>query len=183
MTFGPGTGHPTGTQWEEESCSRTSEVIQVQNDPLAAGRIVVGVDGSHQAEKAIDWALKESRLHGDDVILVHAWHYPALALTGYAGTTLPVVGAEDIKKLAEEFLATLTEGVMGRAPGVHVDARLVEGHPAAVLVEASESARLLVVGTRGLGGFKGMLMGSVSTACAHHTRCPLVIVPERTTSA
>lgn len=155
----------------------------MQNDRPVGGRIVVGVDGSSQAEKAIDWALEESRVHGDDVILVHSWQYPSLALTGYAGETLPVFGADDIKKLAEEFLATSIKRVRKRAPDVHLDSLLVEGHPAAALVEASDGARLLVVGTRGLGGFKGMLMGSVSTACAHHARCPMVIVPERPTSA
>lgn len=155
----------------------------MQNDRPVGGRIVVGVDGSPQSETAIDWALEESRVHGDDVILVHAWRYPSLALTGYAGQTLPVFGAEDIKKLADEFLGTCTKGVRTRAPDVHLDARVVEGHPAAALVEASEGARLLVVGTRGLGGFKGLLMGSVSTACAHHARCPVVIVPDRPTPA
>lgn len=149
------------------------------NDRPVGGRIVVGVDGSPQSETAIDWAVEESRVHGDDVILVHAWQYPSLALTGYAGQALPVFGAEDIKKLAGEFLATCTNGVRTRAPDVHLDSRVVEGHPAAALVEASEGARLLVVGTRGLGGFKGLLMGSVSTACAHHARCPVVIVPDR----
>lgn len=154
----------------------------MENDRPVRGTIVVGVDGSPQAEKAIDWALDESRVHGDDVVLVHAWQYPGLALTGYAGATLPVFGAEDIKKLADDLLVACTKSVRKRAPDVAVDSRLVEGHPAAALVEASAGARLLVVGTRGLGGFKGMLMGSVSTACAHHARCPVVVVPERTTS-
>lgn len=149
----------------------------MENDRPVRGTIVVGIDGSSQAEKAVDWALEESRVHGDVVVLVHAWQYPGLALTGYAGATLPVFGAEDIKKLADELLATCTEGVRKRAPDVSVDARLAEGHPAAALVAASAGARLLVVGSRGLGGFKGMLMGSVSTACAHHARCPVVVVP------
>ena len=152
------------------------------SDPPGGGWIVVGVDGSHQSEKAIDWALEESRAHGDDVILVHAWQSPGLALTGYAGATLPVFGSEDIKKLAEELLATCIKEVRRRAPDVRLDSRLVEGHPAAALVAASEGARLLVVGTRGLGGFKGMLMGSVSTSCAHHAQCPVVIVPDRPAS-
>lgn len=145
--------------------------------------VVVGVDGSHEADRAIDWALEESRVHGDDVVLVHAWQYPGLALTGYAGATLPVFGAGDIMKLADELLARCTREATRRAPDVHIEARLVEGHPAAALVAASKDARLLVVGTRGLGGFKEMLMGSVSSACAHHAHCPVVIVPEQRTAS
>jgi len=63
------------------------------------------------------------------------------------------------------------------APELHISTHLVEGNPARALVEAAQHARLLVVGSRGLGGFKGMVMGSVSMACAHHGHCPVVIVP------
>lgn len=155
----------------------------METDRRSGGTIVVGVDGSTQAERAVDWALEESRARGDDVLLVHAWQFPGVALTGYAGATLPVFAPEDLKKLAEELLAQITRGVRTRAPDVPVDSRLVQGHPAAALIEAAHDARLLVLGTRGLGGFKGMLMGSVSTACAHHARCPVVIVPEPHTAA
>jgi nucleotide-binding universal stress UspA family protein len=154
------------------------ELSQVEQDRDGEGRIVVGVDGSPQSERAVDWALEESRTHGDDIVLVHAWQFPAVAVTGYSGAALPVFGVDDIKKLAEELLEKVADGVRKRAPDVHVDTRLVEGHPGAALVKASHGARLLVVGTRGLGGFRGLLMGSVSTSCAHHARCPLVIVPQ-----
>jgi nucleotide-binding universal stress UspA family protein len=139
--------------------------------------IAVGVDGSAESERAVEWALDEARTHGDTLLLVHAWQFPAVGVTTYAGDPLPVFGHGDIEKLAAGVLADVAQAARERQAGVSVDTRLVEGHPGAALVDASDGARLLVVGSRGLGGFKGMLMGSVSSACAHHARCPVVIVP------
>jgi len=139
--------------------------------------IVVGVDGSSDAERAVGWALNEARLCGDTVLLVHAWQYPAIAVTTYAGEPLPVFGHDEIEKVASELLAKARDHASTREPSVDVQTRLVEGHPGAALVDASGDARLLVVGSRGRGGFKGMLMGSVSTSCVHHARCPVVVVP------
>ncbi len=139
--------------------------------------IVVGVDGSTGAERAVSWALGEARAHGDTVVLVHAWQYPSVGVTKYAGDTIPVFGRDDLEKLANEVLERWAEEARQRAGAVRVEGRLVEGHPAEALVAAADGARLLVVGCRGLGGFAGMLMGSVSSGCAHHARCPIVIVP------
>lgn len=139
--------------------------------------IVVGVDGSTGAGRAVGWALDEARIRGDRVLLVHAWQFPAVGVTTYAGDPLPVFGRDDIEKLAAAVLAEATDAAKAAQPGIDVEARLVEGHPGAVLVEVSADARLLVVGSRGLGGFKGLLMGSVSSSCSHHARCPVVIVP------
>lgn len=139
--------------------------------------IVVGVDGSVEAEAAVRWALDEARLRGDKVVLVHAWEFPGVALTTYAGESLPVFGRDDLETLAADLLARVREAVEGWGSGVEVETRLVEGHPGAALADASRDARMLVVGSRGLGGFKGLLLGSVSTSCAHHARCPVVIVP------
>jgi len=141
------------------------------------GVIVVGVDGSSDATRAVGWALDEARRWGDSVLLVYAWQYPAIAVTTYAGDPLPVFGHEEIEKIAAEILAKARDDARAREPSVDVQTRLVEGHPGAVLVDASAGARLLVVGSRGLGGFKGMLMGSVSSSCTHHARCPVVVVP------
>jgi nucleotide-binding universal stress UspA family protein len=141
--------------------------------------IAVGVDGSAGAEPAITWAPDEARLHGDKVLLVPAWQFPAMGMTTYAGDPLPVFGREDIKTLAADVLAAASAYAKRRDPGVEVDSVLVEGHPAGGLIEASRGARLLVVGSRGLGGFKGMLMGLVSSSCVRHARCPVVVVPAR----
>lgn len=150
----------------------------VENEGAAGGTIVVGVDGSPQAERAVDWALEESRVHGDDLVLVHVWQFPPVGLTHYADEVRSISGFEELRSLADDMMARLAAEADRRAPGVRVSSLVVEGHPAAALVEAATGARLLVVGSRGLGGFKGMLMGSVSTACAQHARCPVVIVPD-----
>src|SRR5579864_4992969 len=141
------------------------------------GVIVVGVDGSKESKRAVAWALEEGGTHKDAVLLVHAWQYPAILTMSYAGPTVPVFVRDDVEKLSHDLLERAADEARARAPGVNVSTRLVEGHAGDALADASAGARLLVVGSRGLGGFKGLLMGSVSTACAHHARCPVVIVP------
>ena len=142
-----------------------------------SGKIVVGVDGSPQAKRAVSWALEEAGAHGDEVLLVHAWEFPAILTISYHGPTLPVFSREEVEKLSQQLLDKAADEARRQAPTLTVSTRLVEGHPGKVLVEAAQGARLLVVGSRGMGGFKGMVMGSVSTSCVHHARCPIVIVP------
>ena len=141
------------------------------------GVIVVGVDGSGHSERAVTWAVNEARVHGDRVVLLHAWQYPNVAMTSYAGEPLPVFGHGDLEKLAARVLAHAAAAATRLAPDVDVETRLIEDHPGRALVDASADARMLVVGSRGLGGFSGVLMGSVSSSCAHHAVCPVVIVP------
>jgi nucleotide-binding universal stress UspA family protein len=142
-----------------------------------SGVIVVGVDGSRESKRAVAWAVEEAAAHGDALLLVHAWEYPAILTMTYGGEELPVYGRDDVEKLSGELLERAAAEAREQAPVLAVSTRLVEGHAGAALVEASRYARLLVVGSRGLGGFRGMLVGSVSSSCAHHARCPVVIVP------
>lgn len=139
--------------------------------------IVVGVDGSAGSDRAVAWALDEARVHGDRVVLVHSWEFPSFGVTNFAGDPLPVFGHDDIQRLASEVLDAAERDARAKEPTVELSGRLVEGHPASALIDASVGARLLVVGSRGLGGFKGMLMGSVSSSCVHHARCPVVVIP------
>lgn len=135
--------------------------------------IVVGVDGSECAEKALAWAVGEARLRGDRVRAVHAWEYP---VNGAAyGMMTPQLGLEELRDAAK---ATLDEAVEPLRNGVPIEEVLVEGSAARALMRAAEDADLLVVGSRGLGGFRRLLLGSVSTQCAHHSHCPVVIVRE-----
>ena len=142
-----------------------------------SGTIVVGVDGSAQSERALTWAVDEATVHGDDLLLVHAWAYPGILTISYGGPTVPVFTRDDIEKLSHDLLERAADQARRRAPGLVVTTRLEQGHPGAALVEAARGARMLVVGSRGLGGFKGLLLGSVSTSCVHHATCPIVIIP------
>jgi nucleotide-binding universal stress UspA family protein len=142
--------------------------------------IVVGVDHSAGAKEALRFALEEAKLRQATLRAVHAWQFGYFGATGMGGL-LPAVGAElrDFRDAAEAALdATLREAITDTGD-VEVERRVVEGAPAAMLVEESRDADLLVVGSRGLGGFAQLLLGSVSQQCAHHAECPVVIVRPR----
>lgn len=142
--------------------------------------IVVGVDHSPGAKAALRFAEEEARFRGATIHAVHAWQY---AYVGYAGLegSVPSIGA-DIEQLRAAAEAALEASVREALPDTDVEIKLqaIQGTPAGVLVEESRDADLLVVGSRGHGGFVGLLLGSVSQQCAHHAACPVVIVhPKR----
>ncbi len=136
------------------------------------GVIVVGVDGSETSRRALRWAVDEARLRNAAVRAVHAWQYPVES--AWAGA--PVDLYDRLEQAAEEKLESI---VMEEAEEDTdaIERVLVSGSPAASLVEASAGAELLVVGSRGLGGFKGLLLGSVGQQCVHHAGCPVVVIP------
>lgn len=139
--------------------------------------IVVGVDHSAGAKEALRFALEEAKLRDATLRAVHAWQFGYIGVTGMEGG-LPAVGGElhEFRDAAMAALdATLREAIPD-AGGVQVERRVVEGAPAAVLVEESRDTDLHVVGSRGHGGFAQLLLGSVSQQCAHHAECPVVIV-------
>jgi len=133
-------------------------------------RIVVGVDGSETAELALAWAVGEAQRSGASLTLLAAWMFPMVV--GYAFTSTVDSVRQGAIDLVEHSLARVAE----LAPDVSVKGETSEEPPQQALVEASAGADLLVVGSRGLGGFKGLLLGSVSQYCARHARCPVVIV-------
>jgi nucleotide-binding universal stress UspA family protein len=137
--------------------------------------IVVGVDGSEGSRHALEFALDEARCRGAEVKAVAAWHIPPSI---YDGGWVPVqVDVAEFEEIAREKLdKCLVEEKVAEC-GVAVTPILREGQAADVLVAEARGANLLVVGSRGLGGFKGLLLGSVSQQCAHHARCPVAIVP------
>ena len=131
--------------------------------------IVVGVDHSAGASAALAFAEEEARLRGATLRVVHAWQYGYIGYTGFEGG-MPAVGG-DIVKLqaeAEAALEASVSQVRGKS-SVEIEQRVVQGAPAAVLVEQSRDADLLIVGSRGHGGFTQLLLGSVSQQCAHHS--------------
>ena len=140
--------------------------------------IVVGVDGSDGARDALRFALAEARLRGADVRAVAAWQVPVAA---YSGSLMPP-DPELIDRLAPEARSAVERAIEDAgelAAGVDIDTVVREGAPTRILLEEADEADLLVVGSRGLGGFRGLLLGSVSQQCAHHAVCPVVIVPHR----
>jgi nucleotide-binding universal stress UspA family protein len=145
-----------------------------------ASRIVVGVDGSARSMAAFTWALEEARLREGSLHAVMAWQQPqAYGVADVWGLGIdPSLDANDaLSASATAEIARLAEQV-GPIAGVATTWEAVEGHPAGVLLAAAEHADLLVVGSRGHGGFVGMLLGSVSQHVLAHARCPIVVVPD-----
>ncbi len=135
------------------------------------GRIVVGVDGSSHSLAALRWACDEARLRHDSLELVAAWSIPSTALDI---ASEDVVGA--LLGAAEEAIVAARKEVASCGPELEVKTEVRQGQPARILVEQAGGADLLVLGSRGLGDFKSLLLGSVSQECSHHSPVPLVIV-------
>jgi nucleotide-binding universal stress UspA family protein len=135
----------------------------------AVGRIVVGVDGSAASLDAISWALRYAEVCGREVEAVTSWQYP-----GQYGSELYGV-EQDWEAIAQKILDSALGNAASSGP-VRVTRNVVQGHPAEVLTDASRGADLLVVGSRGHGGFTGMLLGSVSHHVTAHAHCPVVVV-------
>lgn len=138
-------------------------------------RIVVGVDGSEGSRHALRWAAAEARAHDAELEAVVSWQYPAL-------TTMPAFGvlppAEEMHDEARKGLQEVLDAEgLGAGSDLVARATVVQGPPGATLLEVAEGADLLVVGTRGRGGFTGLLLGSVSQQCVTHAPCPVVVVP------
>ena len=165
-------------------------------------KIVVGVDASPGALRALTWAADEARLRLATLQVVHAYHAQALAAPlyfpsqeGLPGQAVAAGGRapeeemaetleqraefqEAVRRQAEDLLEGLLEEVGDVVEGVDVQRSVVEDRNAAeALVELSDGADLLVVGSRGRGGFSSLLLGSVSHATVLHARCPVVVIP------
>lgn len=148
--------------------------------------VVVGVDGSPGSTAALRWALAEARLREAPLRLVHAYQPATISVTGAGGGVAPVpFPLEDLERLrgiaeaaGRRVLADAVRELGTEAMGdVQVEKELVEGPAASALLEAGRGAGLLVLGSRGHGGFVGLLLGSVSQQCAQHPPCPVVILP------
>lgn len=133
-------------------------------------RIVVGVDGSPSSKAALRWAIHQAQMTGTSVDAVTAWRYPAT----YGQP--PVINIYDYEDGARQILTQAINEVSAEDSEVPVRPHVVQGHPAQVLLDAADGAELLVVGSRGHGGFAEALLGSVGQHCVHHAPCPVVII-------
>jgi nucleotide-binding universal stress UspA family protein len=136
---------------------------------MSGSRIVVGVDGSSSATRALQWAARQAEVTGAELHVVGAWNWAATY--GYVPT-----GEFDWEQETSSMLDEAIGKAVSAGDGVHLRKYVTQGHPAQVLLDASEGADLLVVGSRGHGGFTGMLLGSVSQYLVTHARCPVVVV-------
>jgi nucleotide-binding universal stress UspA family protein len=160
-------GSATGSLLASSPCP----VVVVPAGPQAsASRIVVGTDGSEHADHAVRWAVAEADRRGSELVIVHVWKY------GFHLTMGGIDRADDFTPVdAELILDRAVEAARSMGSG-NVRGELVEGNEADTLLELSKTANLLVVGSRGRGGFRAMLFGSMASAAATHSSCPTVIV-------
>ena len=160
--------HPKEMNMNEDTSASSGQVRQ-------AGPIVVGVDGSDSSRRALQWAVEEGAAHGNSVLAIRTYSIPALATADPGFVLQPV----DIQELANAWRKVLDGEVAAasrRRDAVKIDAKVIEGPAARALIDASQKASTLVVGSRGLGGFVGLLLGSVSQQCVTHAHCPVVVI-------
>jgi len=135
--------------------------------------LVVGVDGSDVSKETLRFALAEARRWQTTLHVVHAF-----------SEWEPIPGTEELEQdrrpdEREAWLAALVRDVIGDATDVEITQSIVEDDPAPALLAAAQNAELLILGSRGHGGFAELMLGSVSLQCAHHASCPVVIVRGR----
>lgn len=144
--------------------------------PAGQPAILVGVDGSSGSSRALSWALDEARRRGVPVEVVSVWEDPYR----FFGEYVPIAVAErqemSVFGRTAHALESARRQAAREAPEVPLVLSEVEGSPAGVLVARSAEAAMLVVGSRGLGGLTGFLVGSVSQQCVAHAHCPVVVV-------
>jgi nucleotide-binding universal stress UspA family protein len=139
--------------------------------------VVVGIDGSEGSRRALAWALQYGQSAGAERLqCVHAYDSPLAWID--MGTEYADAMVEHSVRQAKAELDAALAGVVVPA-GVALERSALQGNPADVLVDCSRDADLLVVGSRGRGGFTGLLLGSVSQRCAERACCPVVVVPVR----
>lgn len=131
--------------------------------------IIVGVDGSETSKQALRWANRLAPALGCEIEALTAWEFPVI-VTMAGGGVLPGtwVPENDAREVLQETIDEVSPGAK---------ATVVEGHPANALIDASKRAEMIVIGSRGLGGFRGALLGSVSSAVSQHARCPVLVIP------
>lgn len=150
-------------------------VVVRHMEPVARGEIAVGVDGLPAGEPALAVAFEEAGLRGARLRAVHVWSDPGT--TGPGGMTPLVYNPEMVAAEHRRWLNDAVARWREKYPEVEVVIEVVHGRPVRILSGVSARSDLLVVGTRGHGGFAGLVLGSVSHGLLHHAHCPLAVVP------
>ncbi|MRG60440.1 universal stress protein [Agromyces sp. CFH 90414] len=144
-------------------------------DTSARRGVVVGVDGSEQGRRALDFAVVEARSLGEPLIAVHAWDI-AVMVGGEYGYGVAMVGTDELSSAAAEVLDDALAPIVAEQPDLEIDRRVVAGDPVTALVDESAAASLLVVGSHGRGALARFLLGSVSHGVLAHLEGPTVVV-------
>ena len=139
--------------------------------------IVVGVDGSAHAQRALEWAMREGALRQVEVTVMTVNPAEASPWTGHPLTMPREAAAMQEAREAIEAAVTRSAAAIGAQPPVSVTISVSTGFPARSLIDASRDADLVVIGSRGVGGFEALLLGSISSQVVHHSSCPVVVVP------
>jgi nucleotide-binding universal stress UspA family protein len=141
---------------------------------MVPGLVVVGVDGSASSLAAVEAAAREARLRGAGLRVVHAFLWPLMRVPLGPSPLGPPEGG--LRNMADQLVAEAVERARAVAPEVDVSHAVVTGEPLTVLEAQSRAAELVVVGSRGMGGFVGLLVGSTAVHLAAHGRCPVLVV-------
>jgi nucleotide-binding universal stress UspA family protein len=169
-----------GNWLARQPCPTVSEVevsMEAVGEPAPVRRVVVGVDGSETSREALRWAADEALARGAELRVVHAWDVQSVgAGIGLTPGRRTAAEPEGQRQVAEQLVSDLVKDELGDHGLTDIRPSIGRGSAASVLLEAAKGADLLVVGSRGLGGFAGLLLGSVSTKMANHAPCPVVIV-------
>jgi nucleotide-binding universal stress UspA family protein len=146
----------------------------------ASALVVAGFDGSPSSEAALRVALCEAKLRQARLLVVSAWHAPTRYYGSAAAPSASRALAEDTRKELATKLEAAVAALREEADGTAIETRLVEGAAApSVLADEAADADLLVVGSRGFGGFRELVLGSVGRQCAEHAPCPVLVVPSQ----
>ncbi|EWM10221.1 universal stress protein [Kutzneria sp. 744] len=146
----------------------------MSDHPTGADPVIVGFDGSDSAMQAVCWAAREAEDRGIPLSIVYATALDSVRVP--AGVPLPRPYHQAVLEIGQQYLAEATAAAEAAAPKVEIDTRLSHTRAAPALIGLSSQAQEIVVGSRGLGGFTGLLVGSTAVALAAHGHCPLVVV-------
>jgi nucleotide-binding universal stress UspA family protein len=135
---------------------------------MTTRQIVVGVDGSEHGNAALRWAIEEAKIHGSGIVAVFAWQLPLIGIPG-------AFDGDEMERVCKAFLEDAVAAVVTDRD-VTITKLVAQGDVSGSLIEASRDAEMLVLGSRGRGGFAGLKLGSVSHECVQHAACPVVII-------
>jgi nucleotide-binding universal stress UspA family protein len=149
---------------------------EAESDADEPPEVLVAVDDEEYSLPALEWAFAEASARNAPLLAIHAWWWEEPGPLS-SGIVDDEDEWEDAAQAQRVMMSEMLAGLREKFPDVEVDTDFVRGDTTAVLEEASADAQLMVLGTRGRGGFAGLLLGSVSARALHHSRCPVVVVP------